>query len=120
MTDYKLISADSHVSEPTDLWVERVEKKYRDRAPRLMTNPSDPDRMERITLVIEVRAVRIGRVLHETRRAVTILLLHALDPQVRGLAHVRIGGDQLVVRHPAPPSTTEAVYTETSLGRSMP
>ena len=35
MTDYKLISADSHVSEPTDLWVERVDKRYRDRAPRL-------------------------------------------------------------------------------------
>ena len=43
MTDYKLISADSHVSEPTDLWAERVEKKYRERAPRLMTNPTDPN-----------------------------------------------------------------------------
>ena len=39
MTDYKLISADSHVSEPTDLWVERVDKRYRDRAPRLAVNP---------------------------------------------------------------------------------
>ena len=29
MTTYKLISAVSHVSEPTDLWVERVEKRYR-------------------------------------------------------------------------------------------
>jgi predicted TIM-barrel fold metal-dependent hydrolase len=43
MTGYKLISADSHVSEPTDLWVERVEKKYRDRAPRLVENPRDPN-----------------------------------------------------------------------------
>ena len=42
MTTDKLISADSHVSEPTDLWVERVEKKYRDRAPRLVENPRDP------------------------------------------------------------------------------
>ena len=42
MTGYKLISADSHVSEPTDLWVERVDKKYRDRAPRLAANPADP------------------------------------------------------------------------------
>jgi hypothetical protein len=33
MADYKLISADSHVSEPPDLWVERVDKKYRDRRP---------------------------------------------------------------------------------------
>jgi len=40
MAEYKLISADSHVSEPTDLWVERVEKKYRERAPRLAVNPA--------------------------------------------------------------------------------
>ena len=39
MPDYKLISADSHVSEPPDLWSTRVDAKYRDRAPRLMVNP---------------------------------------------------------------------------------
>src|SRR5881296_3046158 len=42
MTTYKLISADSHVSEPTDLWVQCVDKKYRDRAPRLVASPADP------------------------------------------------------------------------------
>ena len=35
MTQYRLISADSHVNEPPDLWVSRVDKKYRERAPRL-------------------------------------------------------------------------------------
>jgi predicted TIM-barrel fold metal-dependent hydrolase len=35
MPNYRLISADSHVSEPPDLWVTRVDKKYRERAPRL-------------------------------------------------------------------------------------
>ena len=39
MTDYKLISADSHVSEPPDLWSERVDRRFRDRAPRLVVNP---------------------------------------------------------------------------------
>ena len=39
MAEYKLISADSHVSEPPDLWVTRVDKKYRERAPQLMVNP---------------------------------------------------------------------------------
>src|SRR3989441_9565554 len=39
MADYKLISADSHVSEPPDLWVERVDRKYRERAPRLVVTP---------------------------------------------------------------------------------
>jgi predicted TIM-barrel fold metal-dependent hydrolase len=35
----QLISSDSHVSEPPDLWVERLDIKYRDRAPRLVLNP---------------------------------------------------------------------------------
>ncbi len=38
MPDDRLISADLHVSEPLDLWVERVAKKHRDRAPRLLTD----------------------------------------------------------------------------------
>ena len=38
MTQFRLISADSHVNEPPDLWATRVDKKYRDRAPRLATD----------------------------------------------------------------------------------
>ena len=43
MPDYKLISADSHVSEPPDLWATRVNTKYRDRAPRLVTDLPDKE-----------------------------------------------------------------------------
>jgi predicted TIM-barrel fold metal-dependent hydrolase len=32
----KLISSDSHVVEPPDLWASRIEPKFRDRAPRVM------------------------------------------------------------------------------------
>ena len=39
MADLQLISSDSHVSEPPDLWVERLDLKYRERAPRLILNP---------------------------------------------------------------------------------
>lgn len=35
MRDYKLISADSHVNEPPDLWTSRLPEQYRDRAPRI-------------------------------------------------------------------------------------
>jgi predicted TIM-barrel fold metal-dependent hydrolase len=35
MADFRIISADSHVSEPPGLWLERMERKYRDRAPRI-------------------------------------------------------------------------------------
>lgn len=31
---FKLISADSHVVEPPDLWVKRIDRRYLDRAPR--------------------------------------------------------------------------------------
>jgi predicted TIM-barrel fold metal-dependent hydrolase len=39
MDELKLISADSHVSEPPGLWTERVDKQYCERAPRLVLNP---------------------------------------------------------------------------------
>ncbi len=33
MSDYRLISADSHFVEPPTMWAERIDKKFRDRAP---------------------------------------------------------------------------------------
>ena len=36
MSEPRLISADSHVNEPGDLWVERIDKAFRDRAPRVV------------------------------------------------------------------------------------
>ena len=35
MAGYRIISSDSHVYEPRDLWTSRVEPKFRDRAPTL-------------------------------------------------------------------------------------
>jgi hypothetical protein len=31
----RLLSADSHVMEPRDLWEKRIEAKWRDKAPRI-------------------------------------------------------------------------------------
>jgi predicted TIM-barrel fold metal-dependent hydrolase len=39
MAEPQLISSDSHVSEPPDLWAERLDIKYRGRAPRVVLNP---------------------------------------------------------------------------------
>ena len=39
MDEARLISADSHVNEPGDLWVERIDEPFRDRAPRVVENP---------------------------------------------------------------------------------
>src|SRR5262245_21589916 len=36
MFDWKMISSDSHVVEPPDLWTERMDRAFRDRAPRVV------------------------------------------------------------------------------------
>src|SRR5437773_12498769 len=36
MSEYPLFDADSHVSEPLNLWRERLPAKYRDKAPRML------------------------------------------------------------------------------------
>ena len=33
--EYRLISADSHVTEPPDVWTKRMPAKFKDRAPRI-------------------------------------------------------------------------------------
>ena len=37
MAEYNLISADSHFVEPPTMWAERIDKKFRDRAPKTVT-----------------------------------------------------------------------------------
>ena len=34
MAEYKLISADSHIVEPPDMYTGRIEPRFRDRAPQ--------------------------------------------------------------------------------------
>ena len=36
MSTYTLISSDSHIIEPEDLWETRIDRTFRDRAPRLV------------------------------------------------------------------------------------
>ena len=35
MGNYRIISSDNHVFEPPDLWISRIEPKFKDRAPRI-------------------------------------------------------------------------------------
>ena len=39
MAQERIISADSHVNPPRDLWVRDVPAKFKDRAPRVVTTP---------------------------------------------------------------------------------
>jgi uncharacterized protein len=36
---YKFVSADGHVTEPGNLWLERMDARFRDRAPRVISGP---------------------------------------------------------------------------------
>ena len=35
---YFIVSADCHANEPSNLWVERIDAKYRDRLPRVIVD----------------------------------------------------------------------------------
>ena len=41
MGNYTVISSDSHVFEPPDLWTSRTEPKFKDRAPYVIHRPED-------------------------------------------------------------------------------
>src|SRR5216684_2462823 len=36
MAQFRLISADSHVMEPANFWVDHIDKKFKDQAPRVV------------------------------------------------------------------------------------
>ena len=43
MASYRIVSADAHVYEPSDLWTTRAEPKYKDRAPRIVRTEDGSD-----------------------------------------------------------------------------
>ncbi len=38
----RIVSADSHMIEPANLWVDRIDNRFKDRAPRSVTKPDKP------------------------------------------------------------------------------
>jgi len=42
-TKVRILSADSHICEPGDLWTSYIEPRYRDRAPRIIEDPEKGD-----------------------------------------------------------------------------
>ena len=41
MANYRVISSDSHIFEPADLWTDRIEAKFKDRAPHMVHREED-------------------------------------------------------------------------------
>src|SRR3954464_13748388 len=42
MAKLRVVSADSHMMEPADLWETRLDKKFRERAPKVVKNSDKP------------------------------------------------------------------------------
>lgn len=75
---FKLVSADSHVVEPPDLWTARIDAKYRDRAPRI-----EPDKTGHVFICEGIAIPRKGIGLLATNKKYT-------DP---GDLHFSMNGD---------------------------
>ena len=43
MPGYRIVSTDTHIFEPPDLWLSRIEPKFRDRAPRIVRQEDGTD-----------------------------------------------------------------------------
>jgi predicted TIM-barrel fold metal-dependent hydrolase len=68
MTAYKLISADSHIVEPPDLYETRIEPKFRDRAPRMERHRTRTGREYDAWYFNGVRVGTVGSVIQAGKR----------------------------------------------------
>lgn len=59
MSGLGVVSADSHMMEPADLWQERLDRPFRDRAPKVIENSSvDREELQRVPELVERKIVR--------------------------------------------------------------
>ena len=68
MTAYPLISADSHIVEPPDLYSSRIEPKFRDRAPRMERHRTRTGREYDAWYVDGIRVGTVGSVIQAGKR----------------------------------------------------
>ncbi|MBI3329310.1 MAG: amidohydrolase [Nitrospinae bacterium] len=68
MDAYQLISADSHIVEPPDMYVSRIEPKFRDRAPRMERHRTRTGRAYDAWYIDGVRAGTVGSVIQAGKR----------------------------------------------------
>jgi len=68
MDAYQLISADSHIVEPPDMYVSRIEPKFRDRAPRMERHRTRTGRPYDAWYIDGVRAGTVGSVIQAGKR----------------------------------------------------
>lgn len=103
MSSLKCISADSHVVEPGNLWLDRIEPRYRERAPRLLRGPEHDswvcDGLDPLELGLLAAAGRPADALEKNGRFETHVPRAAWDPHVR-LEEIEADGVQAEVIYP--------------------
>src|SRR5438046_2944385 len=87
MRHFKLVSADSHVVEPGDLWTNLIEPAYRDRAPRIVHEKSRDEDMfmcEGLALLSPAAMSQAGKPMEQRReRKLDGVYPGAYDPHAR-------------------------------------
>lgn len=99
---YFIVSADCHVNEPHDLWVKRIEPKFRDRLPRVETDASG----QKWSVAEGLRPVRIkdmpkevseGQAFSLEAKDLDLAQRGSADPLVRLKHHALDGVDAEVI-----------------------
>ncbi len=103
MNDLRCISSDSHVVEPGDLWLDRIDARYRDRAPRLVHGSVHDtyvcDGLEPLAVgLLAAAGVPADRLEHQGRFE-SHVPRGAWDPHVR-LAEIEADGVQAELLYP--------------------
>ncbi|HEY3911742.1 MAG TPA: amidohydrolase family protein [Stellaceae bacterium] len=68
MAAYKLISADSHIVEPPDMYASRIEPKFRDRAPKMERRKTDAGREYDAWVINGMQVGTLGAVMQAGQR----------------------------------------------------
>jgi hypothetical protein len=99
--DYRLISADSHIIEPPNLWLDYITPRYRERAPRLVHEPdTDVFYCEGVPLLSVGLAAAVNKPWSERRpeaRFDEAMPRGAWDPDARLAAMAEDGLDAEIV-----------------------
>jgi len=68
MAEYKLISADSHIVEPPDMYSSRIDPKFRDRAPKMERRKTESGRQYDAWMINGMQVGTLGAVMQAGQR----------------------------------------------------
>src|SRR6266550_1969087 len=111
MAEDRIISADSHFVEPPNMWAERIDQKFRDRAPHTVQGFNG---REGEFFADEKLALSAIEALHRMGSAVAELLVDPLGPHVGRLYKVGICRNDAILCHNSPSLFGVALTRETS------